>query len=81
MPSRAPDRNTTLCSVDVVFGDDEHGAFTASILKLQLKNKRLRDLEGVLVLVREGSGAVVSITNTKCNVEAGGLRADDTGQC
>ena len=79
--SHAHERNTTPCSVDVVFGDDDHGVFTAFILKLQYKNNSLRDVEGVSVLVQDSSGAVVNNSDAKCNIEAGGLRAGDTGQC
>ena len=79
--SHAHERNTTPCSVDVVFGDDDHGVFTAFILKLQYKNNSLRDVEGVSVLAQDSSGAVVNNSDAKCNIEAGGLRAGDTGQC
>ena len=81
MQSHAHERDTTPCSVDVVFGDDDHGVFTAFILKLQHKNNSLRDVEGVSVLVQDSSGTVVNNTDAKCNIEAGGLRAGDTGQC
>ena len=79
--SHAHERDTTPCSVDVVFGDDDHGVFTAFILKLQHKNNSLRDVEGVSVLVQDSSGAVVNNSDAKCNIETGGLRAGDTGQC
>ena len=58
-----------------MFGDDDHGVFTAFILKLQRKNSELRDVEGVLVMVQDSSGTVVNNTDGKCNIEAGGLLA------
>ena len=64
-----------------MFGDDDHGVFTAFILKLQHKNNSLRDVEGVSVLVQDSSGTVVNNTDAKCNIEAGGLLAGDTRQC
>ncbi len=77
----AHERDTTPCVVDVIFGDDDHGVFTAFILKLQYKNNSLRVVDGVSVLVQESSGAVVNNSDAKCNVEVGGLRPGDTGQC
>ena len=47
MRSHAHERDTTQCSVDVVFGDDDHRVFNAFILILEPKNNRLWD-------VREG---------------------------
>ena len=64
-----------------MFGDDDHGVFTAFILKRQRKNNRLRDVEGVSVMVQDSSGTVVNNTDAKCNIEAGGLLAGDTRQC
>ena len=79
--SHAHERDTTPCSVDVVFGDDDHGVFAAFVLKLQYKNNSLRDVDGVSLLVQDSSGAVVNNSDAKCNIETGGLRAGDTGQC
>ena len=81
MQSHAHERDTTPCSVDVVFGDDDHGVFTAFMLKRQRKNNRLRDVERVSVMVQDSSGTVVNNTDAKCNIEAGGLLAGDTRQC
>ena len=64
-----------------MFGDDDHGVFTAFVLKLQYKNNSLRDVDGVSLLVQDSSGAVVNNSDAKCNIETGGLRAGDTGQC
>ena len=33
------------------------------------------------MLVQDSSGAAVNNSDAKCNIEAGGLRAGDTGQC
>ena len=81
MQSHAHEFDTTPCKVDFVFGDDDHGVFTAFILKRQRKDNRLRDVEGVSVMVQDSSGTVVNNTDAKCNIEAGGLLARDTRQC
>ena len=61
-----------------MFGDDDHGVFTAFVLKRQRKNNRLRDVEGVSVMVQDSSGKMVNNTDAKCNIEAGGLLAGYT---
>ena len=64
-----------------MFGDDDHGVFTAFIQKRQRKNNRVQDVEGFSVMAQDIPGTVVNNTDAKCNIEAGGLLAGDTRQC
>ena len=75
------EKDTTPCAVDVIFGDDNNEVFTAFVLKLQHKNKSLRVITGVSVLIQDDTGEVVKNSDALCNVDSGGIAAGSTGQC
>ncbi|MDB2325233.1 hypothetical protein N9W44_06720 [Alphaproteobacteria bacterium] len=77
----AHEKGVVPCAVDVIFGDDDVGVFTAFILKLQYKNTSMRVVRGVSVLIQDKDGEVFKNSDAVCNIDAGGLVAGDTGQC
>ena len=78
---RAHEKNSTYCSVDVLFENDVVGVATYFVLRLQHKNQSRRNIEAVSVLVRDAAGSVIRNSDAICGQGDEGIEAGDTGQC
>ena len=78
---QAHERNSTHCSVDVLFENDDVGVATYFVLRLQHKNQSRRNIEAVSVLVRDAAGTVIRNSDAICGQGDEGIEAGDTGQC